>query len=416
MASFFTPMNPPFFGSRLALFGGLLALATTAQAQNTQDQGVITTAVPIITLSPDARASALGEAGVATSPDANSAYFNAGKLGFVKYKYAASLSYSPWLRNITDDMSLSYLSGYGKVGQRSAIAGSLMYFDLGTIDYRSGNNIAQGSFSPKEYAVAVSYGQQLTDNFGLGVTARYIRSNLVGAVNNNDAQSGNAVAVDLGAYYSKDATIGTGLYNLAFGASIANIGNKITYRDPKNPSFLPTSLKLGTAITREIDQYNKITLVFDATKLLVPSPYYENGKLPNDPAIVAENDKRNAQSIVSGIFSSFSDAPGGFKEELREINLSTGLEYNYNDLLYARGGYFYEDKTKGDRQYLSMGLGLRYQVFGVDGTYLVPTGSNSQNNPLAQTIRISLHFNLNKLADAFDENGAGGTSGDTPSN
>ena len=416
MASFFTSMNPLFFRSRLALLAGLVALATTTQAQNTQDQGVITTAVPIITLSPDARASALGEAGVATSPDANSAYFNAGKLGFVKYKYAASISYSPWLRNITDDMSLSYLSGYGKVGQRSAIAGSLMYFDLGTIDYRSGNNIAQGSFSPKEYAVAVSYGQQLTDNFGLGVTARYIRSNLVWAINNNDAQSGNAVAVDLGAYYTKDATIGTGLYNLSFGASIANIGNKITYSDPKNPSFLPTSLKLGTAITREIDQYNKITLVFDATKLLVPSPYYESGKLPNDPAIVAENDKRNAQSIVSGIFSSFSDAPGGFKEELKEINLSTGLEYNYNDLLYARGGYFYEDNTKGDRQYLSLGLGLRYQVFGVDGTYLVPTGSNSQNNPLAQTIRISLHFNLNKLADAFDENGAGGTSGDTPSN
>ena len=418
MALFFALMNPLFSCSRLALLAGLLVLTVAAQAQinNSSTENTITTAVPILTLSPDARSSALGEAGVATSPDANSAYFNPGKLGFVKYKYAASLSYSPWLRNITDDMSLSYLSGYGKIGQRSALSGSLMYFDLGSIDYTNNNNQIYGSFSPKEYALSVSYGQQLTDNFGVGISARYIRSNLVGAINGNDAQPGNAAAVDLGAYYSKDATIGTGLYNLAFGASILNIGNKITYRDPKNPSFLPTSLKLGTAITREIDQYNKITVVFDATKLLVPSPYYEIGKPANDPAVKAENDRRNQQNIVSGIFSSFSDAPGGFKEELKEINLSSGLEYSYNDLLYARGGYFYENKDKGDRQYLSMGLGVRYQVFGIDGTYLVPTGSNSQNNPLAQTIRISLHFNLNKLAEAFDENGAGGTSGNKPSN
>ncbi|WP_188562040.1 type IX secretion system outer membrane channel protein PorV [Hymenobacter frigidus] len=409
-------MQSSFSRSRLALLAGSLAVAATAQAQNTQNQGVITTAVPILTLSPDARSSALGEAGVATSPDANSGYFNPGKLGFVQYKYAASASYSPWLRNITDDMSLSYLSGYGKIGQRSALGASLMYFDLGTIDYRNGNNIAQGTFSPREYAFSVSYGQQLTDNFGVGISARYIRSNLVGTVNGNDARPGNAAAVDLGAYYSKDATIGTGLYNLAFGASILNIGNKITYNDVENPSFLPTTLKLGTAITREIDQYNKITLVFDASKLLVPSPYYEAGVLTNDPRIVAKNREIANKSIVSAILGSFGDAPGGFKEELKEINLSTGLEYNYNDLLYARGGYFYENRDKGDRQYLSLGLGLRYQVFGVDGTYLVPTGSNSQNNPLAQTIRVSLHFNLNKLADAFDENGAGGTSGETPPN
>ena len=416
MALFFFSMQSSFSRSRLALLAGSLAVAATAQAQNTQNQGVITTAVPILTLSPDARSSALGEAGVATSPDANSGYFNPGKLGFVQYKYAASASYSPWLRNITDDMSLSYLSGYGKIGQRSALGASLMYFDLGTIDYRNGNNIAQGTFSPREYAFSVSYGQQLTDNFGVGISARYIRSNLVGTVNGNDARPGNAAAVDLGAYYSKDATIGTGLYNLAFGASILNIGNKITYNDVENPSFLPTTLKLGTAITREIDQYNKITLVFDASKLLVPSPYYEAGVLPNDPRIVAKNRDIANKPIVSAILGSFGDAPGGFKEELKEINLSTGLEYNYNDLFYARGGYFYENRDKGDRQYLSLGLGLRYQVFGVDGTYLVPTGSNSQNNPLAQTIRVSLHFNLNKLADAFDENGAGGTSGETPPN
>ena len=405
--------------SRLALLPGLLALSVTARAQSDQNH-TITTAVPILTLSPDARASALGEAGVATSPDANSGYFNPGKLGFVPYKYAASASYSPWLRNITDDMSLSYLSGYAKVGPRSAFGASLMYFDLGTIDYRTGTNLPNGTFSPKEYAVAVSYGLQLTENFGVGASARYIRSNLVGTVSGNDARPGNAAAVDLGAYYSKATTIGTGQYNLAFGASILNIGNKITYNDVENPSFLPTTLKLGTALTREIDQYNKITLVFDASKLLVPSPYYEPGASPSDPVaqarIKAENEDRARKTIVSGILGSFGDAPGGFKEELREINLSTGLEYNYNDLLYARGGYFYEAPDKGDRQYASLGLGVRYQVFGIDGTYLVPTGSNSQANPLAQTIRVSLHFNLNKLADAFDENGAGGTRGVAPTN
>ena len=397
-------------------------MAATAQAQLMPH--TITTAVPILTLSPDARASAMGEAGVATSPDANSAYFNPGKLGFVPYKYAASLNYSPWLRNVTDDMSLSYLSGYGKIGPRSSFAASLMYFSLGTIDYRDGNNIGQGTFSPTEYAVSASYGLQLTDNFGVGASARFIRSNLVGAYGSNDAQSGNSAAVDLGAYYSKDATIGTGLYNLAFGAAITNIGNKMTYADPVIASFLPTTLKLGTAITREIDQYNKITLAFDASKLLVPSPYYEELLVGATPAqlnaqlarVKQTNDDRQRQGIVSALFNSFGDAPGGFKEELREINLSTGLEYNYNDLLYARGGYFYEAPDKGGRQYASLGLGVRYQVFGIDGTYLVPTGQNNQNNPLAQTIRVSLHFNLNKLADAFDEKGAGGTSGDAPSN
>ena len=405
--------------SRLALLTVLMGTGVAAQAQVPNDIHTITTAVPILTLSPDARGSALGEAGVATSPDANAAYYNAGKLGFVPTKLAFSPSYSPWLRSITDDMSLSYLSGYGKIGQRAALAGSLMYFDLGQIDYRDGSNLPTGTFNPKEYAVTISYGQKLSENFGVGVSARYIRSNLVGSYSGNDAQAGNAAAVDLGAYYSKDATIGTGIYNLAFGASILNIGNKITYKDPQNPSFLPTMLKLGTAITRELDQYNKITFTIDGSKLLVPSPYYEapenNGaySVAQAARVKAKNVEINQQGIVSGIFNSFSDAPGGLKEELQEINLSTGLEYSYNNLLMTRVGYFYENPHKGDRQYLSLGLGVRFQVFGLDGTYLVP---NSQANPLAQTIRVSLHFNINKLAEAFDENGAGGTSGETPTN
>ena len=391
----------------------LLLAAPAALAQvATADLHTITTAVPILTLSPDARGAALGDAGVATSPDANAAFYNPGKLGFVEYKFAASPSYSPWLRQITDDMSLSYLSGYGKVGERGAIAASLMYFSLGQIDYRNGQNLPNGEFNPKEYAFTVSYGQKLGENFGLGISARYVRSNLVGNYSGNDAQAGNSFAADLGVYYNKDATIGTGVYNLAFGAAITNIGNKMVYGDPNNASFLPTQLRIGTALTREIDAYNKITLVFDATKLLVPSPYYEDPYNPANTASVAQtNTQRQQQGIVSGIFNSFSDAPGGFKGELQEINLHGGLEYWYNNTIAGRVGYFYENPHTGDRQYLSFGLGARLSVFGIDGTYLVP---NSQANPLAQTIRVSLHFNVNKLAEAFDEKGAGGTQGTLP--
>jgi hypothetical protein len=392
----------------------LAAPAALAQVANTQTH-TTTTAVPILMLSPDARGAALGDAGVATSPDANGAFYNPGKLGFVDYKYAVSPSYSPWLRQITDDMSLSYLSGYGKVGERGAIAASLMYFSLGQIDYRDGSNLPNGTFNPKEYAFTVSYGQKLGENFGLGISARYVRSNLVGNTPGNDAQAGNSFAADLGVYYSKDATIGTGVYNLAFGAALTNLGNKMVYTDPTNASFLPTQLRLGTALTREIDTYNKITLVFDATKLLVPSPYYEDPYNNQDATQVNRvtqiNKERQQQAIVSGIFSSFHDAPGGFKGELQEIDLHTGLEYWYNNTIAARVGYFYENPHTGDRQYLSFGLGAKLSVFGVDGTYLVP---NSQANPVANTIRVSLHFNLNKLADAFDEKGAGGTQGTLP--
>ncbi|GAA4499634.1 type IX secretion system outer membrane channel protein PorV [Hymenobacter ginsengisoli] len=406
----------PFFRT-LGVTSALLALAAPAalaQVANAQTH-TTTTAVPILMLSPDARGAALGDAGVATSPDANAAFYNPGKLGFVNYKYAVSPSYSPWLRQITDDMSLSYLSGYGKVGERGAIAASLMYFSLGQIDYRDGSNLPTGTFNPKEYAFTMSYGQKLGENFGLGISARYVRSNLVGNTPGNDAQAGNSFAADLGVYYSKDATIGTGVYNLAFGAAVTNLGNKMVYADPQNASFLPTQLRLGTALTREIDPYNKITLAFDATKLLVPSPYYEdpynNQDITQVNRVKQTNIERQQQGIVSGIFSSFHDAPGGFKGELQQINLHTGLEYWYNNTIAARVGYFYENPHTGDRQYLSFGLGARLSVFGIDGTYLVP---NSQANPVANTIRVSLHFNLNKLADAFDEKGAGGTQGTLP--
>ncbi|WP_044014372.1 type IX secretion system outer membrane channel protein PorV [Hymenobacter sp. APR13] len=392
-------MTPLKLSVRFALLSGFIGLPLIGAAQT--EPNTLTTAVPILTISPDSRAAALGEAGVATSPDANAGYHNAGKLGFVTTKYSFSPSYSPWLRNVTDDMGLAYLSGTAKIGTRSAISASLMYFDLGTISFRDDFNVSKGDYNPKEYAFSVAYGQKLTDNFGVGVAARYIRSNLTGNSSGTDSRPGNAAAVDLGAYYNKDLSIGAADYNLGLGATITNIGNKITYTSATQADFLPTRLKLGFALTRELDAYNKITLTVDGAKLLTPTPFYVEGDTTGQlKTIRAENLDRRNKGIVAAALGSFSDAPGGFSEEIREINLSAGAEYTYNDLLMARVGYFYEPRVKGDRQYLSFGLGVRYQVFGVDGAYLVP---NSRANPLSQTIRISLHFNFNELDQAFGD-------------
>ncbi|TGE07529.1 type IX secretion system outer membrane channel protein PorV [Hymenobacter fodinae] len=398
-------MNLTKLPLRLALLPGLIGLAATAQAQT--QSNAITTAVPILTVSPDARSAALGEAGVAISPDANSGYHNPGKLGFVRYKYSFSPSYTPWQQNLANDMGLAYLGSTYKIGERSGLSATLMYFDLGQIQYRNAQNIPGPTFNPKEYSLAVGYGLKLSDNFGVGLNARYIRSNLTGGL--ADTKPGQAVAVDLGAYYTKDLTIGGGEYNLALGGTVSNIGNKMSYTDAAQPDFLPMNLKLGTAITKELDPYNRITLAFDASKLLVPTPFYD----VNDPtnigkqSVLDENARRAQKGIVPAILGSFSDAPGGFKEEMREINLATGLEYTYNDLLMARVGYFYEHQYKGYRQYLSFGAGIRYNVLGVDAAYLVP---NEKNNPLSNTIRISLHFNVNALEEAF------GTSDTAPTN
>ncbi|WP_375435439.1 type IX secretion system outer membrane channel protein PorV [uncultured Hymenobacter sp.] len=381
--------------SPLAHYGALLlcALGTPFLATAQQTPQTLSTAVPILTLSPDARSAALGEAGVASSPDANAAYFNAGKLGFAPDRFSFSPSYSPWLSSITRKGGLWYLSGYGRLGQRSTLGASVMYFDLGSLF----PNAVQ--IRGNETAYSVSYGCKFGEHLGVGATARYIRSTLtlVGA----DAKPGNAVAMDLGVYYTKDIPAGANGYTLALGASVANIGNKMTYTNPSQSDFLPTNLKIGTALTRTFSASHKLTLVVDANKLLVPSPYYEEGPTPTTPAEIAardarvkeENDRRRAKGLAAGVFGSFSDAPGGFREELREINLSTGLEYVYQNAVFARTGYFYENPKKGDRNYLSFGVGGRYRAFGIDGAYLIP---NSRNNPLAQTLRVSLHVSLNK--------------------
>ncbi|WP_377580095.1 type IX secretion system outer membrane channel protein PorV [Ohtaekwangia kribbensis] len=350
----------------------------------------ITTAVPFLAISPDARHAALGDAGVATSPDANSAYWNAGKLAFIDKKYGGTLSYTPWLGKIVNDMWVGYFSGYYKINREQAIAASIKYFDLGDITFNTGPGQGDiiGEFNPREFAIDVTYSRMLTENFSIGGSLRYIHSNLTGAFTQIDAKPANSVAVDLGLYYTKPIQ-GAKNSTLSIGAAISNIGAKITYTDSENKDFIPTNLRLGTAYTTELDPYNKITFTVDFNKLLVPTPPVRD----QDGNIIAGKDDKD-KSLLSGIFGSFSDAPDGFSEEIKEIMTSVGVEYWYNDLFAARLGYFNEAKTKGNRKYMTIGLGFRKDRFGFDVAYLVPT--NKREHPLAETIRFTLLLNISE--------------------
>ena len=381
----------------ILFFAILCLLGSSAQAQflNGGDTTarVITTAVPFLTFAPDSRGSAMGDAGVATSPDANSVHWNNAKLAFIDQKLGLSISYVPWLAQIVDDMAVSYLSFYTKLNRTQAIGFNFRYFDLGEIQLTDVQGIPQGIQNPQELAIDGTYSRKLSENFSIGVTGRFIWSNLAGDVTNApDARAGTSIAVDLGAYYTKDLILKGKEANLSLGAHISNIGQKITYTDINNEDFIPGNLRLGAAFKTELDAYNSFTLAFDANKLLVPTP----------PVVDAQGQivrgKDPNRSLLSGTFGSFGDAPDGFSEELQEITISVGGEYWYRDIFAARAGYFYENPEKGNRNYLTFGLGFRYQVFGVDFSYLAALRNN---DPLAETLRISLLFNLSK--DEEDE-------------
>ncbi len=360
---------------------------------------VITTAVPFMLIAPDARSGAMGDVGVATSPDAASAHWNPGKYPFIKNDYGFSLSYTPWLAKIINDMSISYASGYYKLNRERTVGMSLTYFNLGNIVFTDNNGNTTGTFNPTEFSLDGTYAQMLTDNMGLGVSLRFIYSNLTGNAWNstNDAQAGKSVAADIGWYYNKDLVFSGNNSNIAVGVAITNIGNKMTYSDANNLEFIPTNLRVGGEFTSNLDPYNKLSLIVDFNKLMVPTPpiykFDANGQIlydANNQPIISKGKDPN-RSLISGMFGSFADAPDGFKEEIQEITMGTGIEYWYNDLFAARGGYFLESANKGDRKYFTLGLGLRYKVFGVDFAYLIP---QIHNNPLAETLRFSLVMNL----------------------
>ena len=374
----------------------------------------ITTAVPFLTIGPDSRSGAMGDAGVALSADANSEFWNAAKLPFADKKSELALSYSPWLHKLVPDMSLTYLSGYTKVGKTGAVGGSLRYFTLGNITFTDNNGNTIRDFSPNEFALDASYSMLFSDKFSGSLTGRYINSNLTGgtSVGGADSKAGSAFAVDLGAYYrNKDFTVSGKKSILALGLQISNIGNKISYTNNSQQDFLPTNLKLGGALTIKLDEYNQLTFTYDANKLLVPTPPIYN---PNDATQIISGKNPNVD-VVQGILQSFADAPGTvvrdsqgnieytssdsttavvqkgskFREELHEINHAFGLEYLYADQFAVRTGYYYESASKGNRKYFTIGLGVRYSVFGLDISYLIPS---QPNNPLANTIRFTLRL------------------------
>lgn len=386
------------------LSSDLFPQASILSGQDTSRRPIIT-AVPFLLISPDSRGSAMGETGVATSPDVNSVHWNNAKLAFIDKKYGFGMSYVPWLGKIVDDMSVSYLTGFYKLDNVQTIGLSMKYFDLGEIQLTDNQGFSLGIENPKELSTAFTYSRKLTNDLSIGGTTRYIWSNLTGSISNYaDAKAGNSFSVDLGIYYNKEITLANRTSELSFGSHFSNIGGKITYGSSKSLDFIPINFRVGSSIKTFLDQYNSLTFALDFNKLMVPSPpIYEvdiNGNyiidpLTNQPQI--QRGKNPNRSVLSGMFSSFSDAPDGFSEEIKEITVSSGLEYWYREIFSFRGGYFFENMDKGGRRFLTLGLGIKYNNLGVDFSYL----STSQNDhPLAETMRFSVAF----LFDNIDNN------------
>lgn len=386
----------------------LLAIGTiTVKAQSADTINVVTTAVPFLRISPDSRAGAMGDLGVATSPDANSAFWNLAKTPFATNNVGIGLTYTPWLKDLgLNDVYLLSLAGYYKLNDQEALAASLRYFSLGNIQFtdENGTNLQEGR--PREFGVDVGYARKLSTKLSLGVALRYIHSNLAGGVSSSGTnyKAGNAVAGDLSFFYNGTSETNGG-WNL--GATLTNLGSKIGYtNDATQKDYIPANLGLGAAYTTVFDENNKLTFGLDVHKLLVPTPPQFRGD-PNDPVAIREDSiaavEYRSKGVVSSWFSSFGDAPGGFGEELREFQLSLGAEYWYNNQFAFRAGYFWEDKTKGNRKYFTVGVGVKYNVFGFNFSYLVPSGNGTNRNPLSNTLRFGLVFDL-------DTNSGGSTT------
>lgn len=408
---------------KLSIVAFALLVGTNIKAQvdykTIADQlNTITTAVPFLVISPDSRAGGMGDAGVASSTDVNSIHWNPSKLAFADKKMGIGVSYTPWLRALVPDINLAYLSGYYKTKKSGTIGASLRYFSLGDITFTDANGTVIGQFRPNEFAVDVAYATKLSDDFSVGGAVRFVNSNLTGGtvVEGSGTHAGRSVAVDISALYRKDKIkIGDKKGIVGIGLNISNIGSKMSYSDrngKNNSDFIPINLRLGGSLTLQLDDYNSIAFIAEANKLLVPTPpVYKhvvdtNGVETNEIEYDANGDpiiqygKDPNRGIVEGMFGSFNDAPGGGKEELHEINYSVGMEYWYNKLFAIRAGYFYEHPKKGNRQYFTIGAGVKYNVFGLDFAYLIPT---KQKNPLENTLRFTLTFDFDAFKSQNDE-------------
>ncbi|GAB3649548.1 type IX secretion system outer membrane channel protein PorV [Echinicola sediminis] len=386
-----------------------LAFVTTVRAQNSvvvsgQDEGrrVIITAVPFLNFAPDSRHAAMGDVGVATSPDANSAHWNAAKLAFIENKTGFSLSYSPWLGKLVPDMSLNYLTGYLRIDEMSTFGLDLRYFNMGDIQLTNGSGQDIGQFNPRDIAIGSTYARKLSENFSLGISARFIHSNLSGNISSaggSDSRPGVSVGVDVGLYHKKEVLFSGKEALWSWGVNVSNIGPKITYNSAEDLDYIPTNLRVGTALDISLDENNSLTFALDLNKLMVPTPPIyernEDGTLRTDAdgnPIIAENGGKDPnRPLLSGMFGSFGDAPNGFSEEMQELMISFGVEYEYAEKFALRTGYFHENKNKGGRQYFTMGVGFDIKRFGFDFSYLVP---QKQNHPLAETLRFSLAYNI----------------------
>ncbi len=354
-----------------------------------ESNNIISTVASFLLIAPDSRSGAMGDAGVATSPDVNSQHWNAAKYVFSEDRMGVSLSYIPWLKSYVDDMNICYLAGFNKIKENQAIGYSLTYFSLGEMTFTDYNGSTVKQYNPKEFAIDGSYSMKLSDNLSASLTMRYIYSNLTGGItvnNSDETHAGHAVAGDLAVYYNKAFEGSKHTHILALGANISNIGTKMSYTK-NNSNFIPTNMKLGLAYTLELDQYNSFTATFDINKLLVPTPPIR----VNDTIVKGKDDD---VSVPVGIFRSFGDAPDGFKEELKEISYSMGLEYWYSKTFAGRMGYFSEHKDKGGRKYLTFGVGLKLNVFSFDFSYLVTT---TASNPLQNTVRFTLGLNFDRM-------------------
>jgi hypothetical protein len=398
------------------------AQPTSGATDNDLQLNTITTAVPFVAITPDSRAGGMGDAGTALSANSNSIYWNTSMLIFAKEKAELSMSYTPWLRQLTNDIHLSYLSGYGKIGDRSAVTGALRFFSLGEITFTDASGNVIRDDKPSEFELTGGYAFQLSDRTSVGINGKFIYSNLTGGltVAGVNTKAGVAGATDISfTYFNDEAEIGNINGTYTFATTLNNIGNKIAYSELQSRDFLPMNLKIGNSFKAELDGYNSLLFALDLQRLLVPTPaFYDfvdaDGDGQSDDYTMLGG-KSDDVGIISGMFQSFYDAPGAvavddngdyiqnadgtyeivkgsrFKEELSEINICAGLEYWYNNVLAIRAGYFYENKNKGNRQYFNAGIGFRYNMLGIDVSYLAAV---TRQSPLANTLRFTLRYHF----------------------
>ncbi|MEF2621333.1 MAG: type IX secretion system outer membrane channel protein PorV [Xylanibacter rarus] len=380
----------------------MLAVASAgAFAQDKLDMfNPVNTSVTSQMIAPDARAAGMGDVGVATDPDVNSQYWNPAKYPFCISRAGVSLNYTPWLRQLVSDMDLAYLSGYYRIGDYSAVSASLRYFSLGEVmtEYNGETGESSGmTINPYEMSFDVAYSLMLSEKFSLAAAVRWIYSDLTYDYT-DDTSPGSAFAADIACYYNDYINIGARECQLGIGLNISNIGSKITFGGDDNSEFIPTNMRLGLALMVPIDEFNRFTIAADANKLLVPTyPKQEEGESTEDYQQRVQKEYYDVSSI-SGIFKSFGDAPGGFKEELQEINWSVGAEYVYNDKFTLRAGYHHESENKGNRKYFTVGAGFRMSAFSLDCGYVIAT---AKSNPLDQTLRFTLGFDMDGIKDLF---------------